>query len=313
MQYTLTPRHVHQLASQLLIQHLALADYGRCCPAQTLLSILFVACQRLTSLFAAALWLRQGPSHETVRKALLHNLPEHALLERRGNRALQASLPPLRCPQRGQRVAIDLNLQPYHGQPWRDANELYRGQVKSGTTHFHAYATAYLIQQGQRATLALTWVRQGESLVTVLQRLLRSVRQAGVRPALLLLDRGFYAVEVIRYLQAARRPFLMPVPLKGRKEDHPQGPGGTRVFARWKRSGFSSYQLHPTGARTATVRICVHCRNRQGRRGKKGRERLVYAFWGWQPSAPAPVSQLYRQRFGIETSYRQMNQGRART
>ncbi len=60
MQYTLTPRDVHQLACRLLIQHLALTDYGRCCSAQTLLSVLFVACQRLTSLFAAALWLRRG-------------------------------------------------------------------------------------------------------------------------------------------------------------------------------------------------------------------------------------------------------------
>ncbi|MGE5532207.1 MAG: transposase, partial [Bacteroidota bacterium] len=303
MQYTLTPRSVQQLASQLLIQHLALDDYGRCCPAQTLLSILFVACQRLTSLFAAALWLRRAPSPETVRQALLHNLPEHQLLERRFNRTLHASLPRLRRPKRGQRVAIDLTLLPYHGRPFREANELYRGQVKSGTTHFHAYATAYLVQKGQRATLALTWVRHKESLTAVLKRLLGWVSRAGVRPRLLLLDRGFYAVDVIRYLQAARRPFLMPVPLKGRKEDHPRGPGGTRVFATWRRSGLGVYRLHPTGGRTAAVRICVHCRNRRGRRGKRGRERLVYAFWGWQPPAPAQVSLLYRERFGVETSY----------
>src|SRR5207244_849539 len=55
------------------------------------------------------------------------------------------------------------------------------------------------------------------------------------------------------------------------------------------------------------------CRNRRGRRGKHGRERLVYAFWGWSPPRPRAVSELYRRRFGIETSYRQMNQGRART
>jgi putative transposase len=244
---------------------------------------------------------------------LLFNLPAHELLERRCQRALRASLPRRRCPQRGHRLAIDLTLLPYHGQPFREANELYRGPVKSGTTHFHAYATAYLIQQGQRATVALTWVRQGERLAAVLQRLLGYARAAGVRPRLLLLDRGFYAVDVIRYLQAARRPFLMPVPRKGRPADHPRGPGGTRVFATWKRSGWGSYQLHSTGRPRVTVRIGVHCRNRRGRRGQRGRERLVYAFWGWQASTPARVSQLYRERFGIETSYRQMNQARART
>jgi hypothetical protein len=106
MQYILTPHKVHQLACQLLLQHLALADYGRCCPARTLLSILFVACQRLTSLFAAACGLRRGPCCETVRKALLANLPEHDLLERRFQRALHACLPRLRHPKRGHRLAV---------------------------------------------------------------------------------------------------------------------------------------------------------------------------------------------------------------
>jgi len=311
MQYILTAATVHHYATDLLLTHLALTDYGRSCPATTLLTVVFAACARLTSLFAAALGLRRAPSAETVRQALLANLPELDLLERRCNRALRASLPKLG--RRRLRLAIDLTLLPYHGQPFQDADELYRGQVKGGTTHFHAYATAYLIQRGQRVTVALSYVRQGEDLADVLQRLLRTASQAGVRPRLLLLDRGFYAVSVFRYLQAARRPFLLPVPLRGRKADHPQGPGGTRVFAYWKRSGFSHHRLTGPQGRTATVSICVHCRNRRGRRGKHGRERLVYAYWGWQPSAPGPVSQLYRQRFGIETSYRQMNQGRART
>ena len=39
----------------------------------------------------------------------------------------------------------------------------------------------------------------------------------------------------------------------------------------------------------------------------------MYAYWGWQPPAPARVSEVYRGRFGVETSYRQMNQCRART
>jgi Transposase DDE domain len=311
MQYTLTSATVHRFATDLLRAQLALTDYGRSCPAATLLTVVFAACARLTSVFAAALGLQRAPSAETVRQALLANLPELDLLERRCNRALHASLPKLR--DRRQRLAIDLTLLPYHGQPYRDRDELYRGQVKSGTTHFHAYATAYLIQRGQRVTVALRYVRQGEDLAAVLRRLLRTARQAGVRPHLLLLDRGFYTVNVLRYLQAARRPFLMPVPLKGRKADHPKGPGGTRVFASWRRSGWAAYTLHATGRPRVGVGICVHCRNRRGRRQKQGRERLVYAYWGWRPPTPRQVSALYRQRFGIETSYRQMNQCRART
>ena len=55
MQYTLTPSQVHRLATQLLLEHMALTDYGRTCPATTLLTIVLAACARLTSLAAAAL------------------------------------------------------------------------------------------------------------------------------------------------------------------------------------------------------------------------------------------------------------------
>ncbi|MCL2119954.1 MAG: hypothetical protein FWH27_16170, partial [Planctomycetaceae bacterium] len=40
-----------------------------------------------------------------------------------------------------QRLAIDLVLIPYHGKPYRHESEIYRSQPKSGTSHFHAYAT----------------------------------------------------------------------------------------------------------------------------------------------------------------------------
>ena len=37
------------------------------------------------------------------------------------------------------------------------------------------------------------------------------------------------------------------------------------------------------------------------------------AYWGYQPASPEAVFQVYRTRFGIETSYRQMHEGRIRT
>lgn len=312
MQYTLTAAAVHRLACDILREHLAVRDYGRSCPAVTLLSVLFAACARLTSLFAAALGLRDAPSAETLRKALLASLPDLATLERRANRALRASLP--RLPKGRQRLAIDLTLLPYHGQPYRDADELCRGRAKSGTTHFHAYATAYLILRGRRVTLALAYVRHGQKMQAVLKRLMRLVARAGVKARLLLLDRGFWSVGVIRYLQAARYPSLMPVTARGRKAKAGRAAGGTRVFWGWRRGGWGRYTLREAGGRPARVSIGVHVRNRAGRRGKRGREHLVYAYWGWQPPAsPRAVSELYRERFGIETSYRQMNQCRART
>ena len=105
------------------------------------------------------------------------------------------------------------------------------------------YATAYLVLHGQRFTLAVTPVTRSESLKEVLQELLLLVGKAGLKIGLLLLDRGFYSVEIIRYLQQARRPFLMPVVCHGRKADHPLGPSGSNVFKPMKKSGWFRHTL----------------------------------------------------------------------
>jgi hypothetical protein len=64
---------------------------------------------------------------------------------------------------------------------------------------------------------------------------------------------------------------------------------------------------------SATVPICIHCRNWRGRRNRRGRQTLVYAFWGIRAKITNWLYQTYRSRFGIETSYRQLNQARVKT
>jgi len=312
-QYTLTPAQVHAYANAQLRTHLRLADHGRKCTASVLLTVLLYAASRITSLAAACAALRNAPSDSAAHDALLATLPHLLELQRRLNRALQGDLPhALR--RRRQAIAVDLVLTPYHGQPLKDVNEVYRSQARSGTSHFHAYATAYVIRKGQRFSVALTSVTRKEPLAGVVKRLLQQAAKAGVRPRYVLLDRGFCSVAVIRYLQAARHAWLMPLPLRGRKAEHAQGASGSRVFAGWKRSGFSAYTLTAADGHKARVQVCVKCRNRRGERGQHGREALVYAFGGrLRPGSYAWVKETYRRRFAIETSYRQLHQARIRT
>jgi hypothetical protein len=311
-QYTITAKDVQLHAAQVCQRHVRLQDHGPKCRASVLLTILFYAAARMTSIAAACTALLKAPSDQAVRDALLATLPDIHELQRRLNRALAGDLPKA-LRQRRQPLAIDLVLIPYHGQPLNDPDEIYRGQPKSGTSHFHAYATAYVTRKGRRFTLALTSVRKGERLEDVVKRLLRQVAKTGVKPRYVLLDRGFYSVGVIRYLQAARYPFLMAVVCRGRKVEHPKGPSGTRVFLTWKRSGWGRYTLTDAKQRKATVSICVKCRNYRGQWQRHGRQRLVYAYWGLQPASYAWVHETYRSRFGIESSYRQLHQARIRT
>ena len=303
----MTSQVIYGYAAVLVQTHLNWADQGPKCTASRLLQLLFYAAAQLCSIAAACQRLRDTPSDQAVRDALVALCPSAAVLEAQLNASFAAQLPKT-VKRRGWRLAIDLVLRPYHGQPHRETKEVYRSQAKHGTTHFHAYATCYIVKRGRRYTVALTRVEQGEALAGVVKRLLRQVAQAGVRAKLLLLDRGFYSVEVMRYLQAAGYPFIMPVVLRGRKASHPQGPSGTRVFALQTRSGWSSYCLRNAARKSATVSIAIHCRNWQGRRGRQGRQTLVYAFWGLAPKTTEWVYRIYRQRFGIETSYRQINE-----
>jgi putative transposase len=308
----LNRNRVHRLAAEDLQTHLQFKDSKRKTSAQALWSLLLAAAARITSLSDACQRLRDAPSDETARKALLATLPDYAVLQRQLNAALAGHLPKA-LRERLQRLAIDLTLIPYHGRPFRDLSEIYRGQAKDGTSHFHAYATAYVVKHGQRYTVALTGVTKRESLRDVIRRLLRQAARVGVRPRLLLLDRGFYSVAVVRYLQRPRYPFLMPVVCHGRSPGQPGGPTGSYVFRTGKESGWSTYTLADAKGRTARVSICVKCRNYRGQWNRHGRQALVYAYWGYRPPSPDAVFTTYRLRFGIESSYRQMHEGRIRT
>jgi hypothetical protein len=277
--HTLDRRQVHRAAAEHLQAHLQFQDYKRKTPAPVLWSLLLAAAARITSLSDACQRLDDAPSDETARKALVATLPDYAVLQRQLNAALAGHLPKA-LRKRPQLLAVDLTLIPYHGQPFRDPDEVYRGQAKDGTSHFHAYATAYVVRKGQRYTVALTGVKKGEPLDEVVKRLLRQAASVGVRPRLLLLDRGFYSVAVVRYLQRARHPFLMPVVCHGRSPKQPGGPTGSYIFRSWKTSGWSTHTLADAKKRTATVSICVRCRNYRGQWRRQGRQALVYAYWG---------------------------------
>lgn len=316
--YTIASRQVHDRARDLLQGALRLRDHGPRCTARVVFAVLFWAAARMASLAAACAALTDAPCDQAIRNALLALLPDSARLQCRLNRALAGGLPKILL-GRKQYVAIDLTLLPYYGQPESDPEELYRGHSKAGTKQFHAYATAYLIFQGCRYTLGLRAVHHSDPWQDVVRDLLRQVRKAGVKVRLLLLGRGFYSVGVIRYLQAARCPFLMPAIRRGRKPGHPRGASGTWAFTTQKRSGWARYTLRERNDRrsaTVTLAVCCHRlpeRTRGGRLVKKREVVWLYALWGWHPGSVARVRQTYRQRFGIESSYRQLNQARVRT
>jgi len=208
-------------------------------------------------------------------------------------------------------MAIDWHLVPYYGEPFRSRNELYHCRPLLGTTRFHAYATACIVEYGQRYTVALTWVRKHESTVTVLRRLLAIIGKMGWKIRRLLLDRAFFSVDVALLLQQERLPFLMPVALRGRKPKKRRPPTGLRFIQR-QPAGWYSHTLK-RGDKAVRVMIYVAYRSYRCRGEKQRRtQKLLFAAWRVDGS-PTEIREIYRDRFGIESSYRQRRQARIYT
>src|SRR5471032_930325 len=113
---TISRAHWQQDTAASIVTTFQLTDFGRTVPALLLGKLIMMAACVGTSLSGAAHRTRRSPSGETVRKALLANLPEHLPnMERRINDSLR-QLVPKAFFKRPRRLAIDLHLRPYYGQ-----------------------------------------------------------------------------------------------------------------------------------------------------------------------------------------------------
>jgi hypothetical protein len=307
---------VHQWALLWLMQAELLKDCGRRCTPTVVWSIVLRAAARMISVFAACRDLANAPSQEAVFNALEAGLPRTLpVLEKRLNRALTTSWP-RRLQRRRWQVAIDWHLTPYYGEPHQSRNELYWSKPRQGTSRFHAYATACIVQYGQRYTLALTWVRRHESTVAVMRRLLAQIRELAIKIRVLLLDRAFFNAPVAALLQQEQVAFLMPIVFRGRRPKKGSRKGSLRWFKRQK-AGWYQHTLR-NGPEGVIISLCItyrsyyHHKNRHHKKPRRGQQKLFFAAWRVH-GAPTEIRERYRKRFGIESSFRQLRQARIYT
>jgi putative transposase len=293
-------------------------DYSRRCGAATLLSSLILAAANGLSLAAVAALRPRSPCRETLRQALLATLPQYDPLRRQLGSLLRASLPRSlrrRRPRRRYPLAIDVHQVAYFKRQRTPPAHVRKGKPRPGTAYGHLYASASLLRKGQYYVVALTPYDPGEDTAALVRRLLRQAAGNGFSPRYVLMDRGFWSVDVFRYLQRARCPFLIPVPARGKKPDAAGGPTGTWALLHGRKTGRYTYRLqtHRRGRRGASVTVVVHRRNRAGQRGRHGRYTWAYALWRMELSSLAWVRHSYRRRFRIESSYRLLEAARGRT
>ena len=307
-----TGAQVRQVAVGVLSEHLPLVVAGDRYQTADVYQVLLAAAVQQRSLESVCQALVEAPRANTIRYHVAEQvLYREALdtLEAQCQALVTAHLPEdvRRHPQR---LAVDLTLLPYYGRPAVEAGELRRGEAKAGTTRFHAYATAYLVRDGRRLTLALTYVRAEDEVLDVLLDLLGRVQRLAIRIARLYLDREFATVAILQTLQGQPFPSIVALPKRGAR---------LQALLQGRTSFTTTYTMESPTAGAVTFPLWVACHYAAGRATSQGAKHGVE----YQPFAvlgPVPptltvrrVAREYRQRFGIESSYRLLHQVRART
>ncbi len=306
----LTCEQVRDMTVDTLIKHLNLVVDGHKFNTSDIWNVTVAASAYCQAIESAANQLENAPAPSTVRFHIrngLVNTTTLGSLEDSLNTCLVSHLPPS---IRGKwlKVAMDLTRIPYHGQAAVSSSEICRGKAKSGTTHFHCYATAYVIKKNKRITLALTYVQSTDTLIDVLERLLSRLRELNVHLKRLYLGKEFYCVPVIRHFQT-RYPdqkVIIPAVIRGKQ-------GGTRALLRGAKSYRTTYTMRSQKYGEATFGMGVVRKYSKGRYNRSGVEWFAYVLLGNIQVPLQHIYEEYRLRFGIESTYRLMNKVRART
>lgn len=224
-------------------------------------------------------------------------------------------------------VAIDKHLIPRYDRG--DITGLVRSQLKQGSTLFECYATMQVASGSVRAILDCIRVTPCMDNAELVGRIISSLSAYGIKERLLLLDREFFSVKVIRVLQDANRRYLMPA------RKHAGIKKAIDEFVEGTRSAISEYTMVNSEGVAVTITLIIKKIGKQDAKKKKKRWRsqkeekcmggaskkkkkkeesvydqyIVFATNLTRQEAMGKIGKItkaYRNRWRIEIGYRQM-------
>ena len=305
----LTDQDVLHRARARLRDHLPLQADGYCCTTDDLLQVLLGVAVNRQTIEAICADLVGTPEPETIRRYLNAQLrvDELPALEQHLTAALAAAIPAHVWAQ-ARDVAIDFHDRPYYGKTAQADGLWVRGEARDGTTRFYRVATAYLMLNRVRITLAIRFVLPEDDTVAVLDQLLGRLETLNLRANRLFLDKGFASTAVLAYLSQRQQAALIACPIRGKT-------GGTRALCQGQRSYRTRYTFKDGSAEAFTAELAV-CRTVTSSKRTQRMERratwLIFMLINLD-LPPQRVRRLYRRRFGVESSYRCAGQVRGWT
>ncbi|MCU4753662.1 ISH3 family transposase [Halobacteria archaeon AArc-curdl1] len=191
----------------------------------------------------------------------------------------------------------------YHGCPHAAAGELCHTKPRDGTSQCHRYLAGFVLCRAKPLVVAVTPVRGDEPKSDAVERLLDHVAALPFEVAGLLADRGLYAGETVKRLDAVA-PVALPIIRRGKQM---AGKLETTV------SYWTEYVMYEGSERELRFPLAVCVSYQQGNRGKHGLLVRAYVACDLTDRTPKEVEALYQKRSAIETAFRTMREARART
>jgi putative transposase len=298
----LSGEDVRQVVEQTLQEYLNVVTEGYKCDSRRVIQVLVKAAIEGQTIETVCSDLELEVGSNTVREHLnaLLDVSDLRRHECEMNAALAGNIPE-QMPRTGREMALDYHDEPFYGQTPELRTYACRGAAKEGTTYFYRVATLYGMWRAVRVTLAMTYVLPEDSNLSVVERLMQRMQHLGFRPGVVYMDKEFCEGPIVRYLTTARIPAILTCPIRG-------GQGGTRALCRGRKAYCTDYTF-TDGTLAHLALMPARVPDKTGRRRVKWLA-FVVIHLSWSAKK---VAQRYRRRFGIESTYRQLNPLRART
>ncbi|WP_319506573.1 ISH3 family transposase [uncultured Methanolobus sp.] len=240
---------------------------------------------------------------ETSLRYHLRKLSLEELVQANQSILLQSSVSTLK-PEKKYEFAIDFTNDPYYGKV-DSSNEDYviRSQAKKSTNSFYSYVSRSIINKNERYTLAVIPVERNKTKVDYLTYFIDLIEELNFNTKVLCLDREFYSVDVFEFLQNKDIPHITPVVRRGK---------AIKQLLNGREARSAEYAIKNAQKKEVHLDIVIDVKYLKGKKGKYGCENLGFVVYGvkWPPRK---VSNVYRRRFAIESSYRMRNIVKPRT
>ena len=170
----------------------------------------------------------------------------------------------------GHMLAIDKHLISFTGEDRHNGNFVISGKPKGGTSQFETYAPMQVVIEKQLSTIAVIRVIEDMSKIEFVRKLFLESKKLGLKKSLLLMDREFSSVDVMRFLDECGEKFLMAV------SKTPEIKKAVSEFRRGKRKAIPRYEMRSNDGTTFRFWLVIKKRLKE-KKGKRRWEYLTYA------------------------------------